>query len=579
MSNEALSPAKQLAHAKSLLMGDSPRKYATICVLGALAGLAAVMFHEVTMKIEAWTVAASLDMSHVKFAFVSFGWVVGGSLLASLLIKFVAPEAGGGGILPTKITFWQDFGFMKARVFVTKFIASAVTLGTGTSLGPEGPAVQIGAGVMSSGAELLQVPKQGRRAYCAGGAAAGLAAAFNAPLAAVTFVLEEIIGDLNSRYLGTVVLAAVMGALVVHAILGAQPSFQAPALTSTTWVGYLMSIPVAAFAAAAGSTFQRGSMWLRARSRKWVRIPGGLAPVVGAVLCWIIACSTFLATGHSGVFGIGYQDVTLAIGGTLPWTTAVVLFLGKLAATIAAVGTSGCGGIFAPSFFIGAMAGKLLAGLSAHLVPLSSSDQTMLVMVGMCACLGAVIRTPIACILMIFEVTHQFMIVPALLIATMVSLAVAKSLQHAGLYEAMLEQDGVDPNRLLPPRHFKQWREMPVSAIATYRPVVATDLSPEGLKTLLASSKKQRFPVMIDGKLKGVLWRHDAEIALQSGKPPEMKNAVWLSPKTAVGDSQEKFLETDADMLCVGDEATGELIGVLTLHDILRGQDALVEEA
>ena len=578
MSHEALSPTKQLAHAKSLLMGDSPRKYAMICLLGALAGLAAVAFHEVTMKIEAWTVNASLAMTRLHFAMASFGWVVGGTLFASILIRFVAPEAAGGGILPTKLTFWQDFGFMKARVVITKFIASAVTLGTGTSLGPEGPAVQIGAGVMSAGAQLMQVPKQGRRAFCAGGAAAGLAAAFNAPLAAVTFVLEEIIGDLNSRYLGTVVLAAVMGALVAHAILGAQPAFKAAPLTSPTWIGFLLCIPVAAISAWAGTTFQRGALWLRGRSRKWIKVPVWLAPVVGAALCWLFACSTFLATGHSGVFGIGYQDVTLAISGGLPWTTALVLFVGKLLATIAAVGTAGCGGIFAPSFFIGAMAGKVLASLSATVVPLSPSDETMLVMVGMCACLGAVIRTPIACILMIFEVTHQFIIVPALLIATMVSLAVAKALQSEGMYEEMMEQDGVDPNRLLPPRHFKQWREMPVSAIATYRPTVITDLSPEALKAVFAASKKQRFPVVMDGAVKGILLRHDAELAQQAGKPPELRAAAWISPKNAVGDCQEKFLETDADMLCVGDEASGQLIGVVTLHDILRGQDALVEE-
>jgi len=549
-----------------------------LCLLGAAAGAAAVAFHSVTLWIEARTIRAATELDTIPFLLVSMLCVVGGSLVASFLVRRFSPESAGGGVLPTKLSFWHDFGCMKARTFLAKFAASALTLGTGTSMGPEGPAVQIGAGVMSSGAGFLGLPKQARRSLCAGGAAAGLAAAFNAPLAAITFVLEEIIGDLNSRYLGTVVLAAVMGALVSHALLGDQPAFQVSALEEPGWFVFLLCVPVAAVSAAAGACFQRGALWLRGRMRTWTGLPLWSRPVVGAFLSWGFAAVAFLGTGHAGVFGIGYQDVTLALGGQIAWGTALFLCAAKLCATTAAVGSSGCGGIFAPSFFIGAMCGATLSGLISLVHPLSSGEQSMLVMVGMCASLGAVIRTPIACILMIFEVTHQFFIVPALLIATVLSQGVARLVQREGMYEAMLKQDGGDPNRLLPPRHYKQWREMPVNAIACFRPVVAATTESNELGDLLRRSPFQRFPVVSAGTVLGVLFREDAERSVVTGKEPRLREPVWIEPLAPLSEAQRLMLENDSDFLCIGDPVTRNLLGVVTLHDLLRGQDALVEE-
>src|SRR5690606_11033731 len=137
----------------------------------------------------------------------------------------------------TKRAFWREFGWMQGRTAVAKFLASAITLGGGVSMGPEGPAVQMGAAGMSAAAGSTGVPKQKRRLYCAGGAAAALAAVFNAPLAAIAFVLEEIIGDLGSKLIGGILIAAVVVALVAHAVIGPQPAFQIATLDNPTWLG------------------------------------------------------------------------------------------------------------------------------------------------------------------------------------------------------------------------------------------------------------------------------------------------------------------------------------------------------
>lgn len=545
------------------------------------AGLAVMLFHALTYWIENHTITRLERTGTWVFVFGSLASVVGGSLVASWLIATFAPSAGGGGVLPVKLAFWREFGVMRKREGSIKLIASALTLGSGVSMGPEGPSIQIGAAVMSSAAGAGGVAKQARRAWCAAGAAAGLAAVFNAPLASITFILEEVIGDLHSRLLGRVVVAAVLGALVGHAILGPQPAFQSSPLGIITWRAWLLVPVVALVASVGGALFQKLALMLRQRVNA---LPTGTAlapyrPVIGAAASWAAAVAVFLVTRRAGVFGIGYKDITEAIAGHLGVSTLVLLFLGKIVATSAAVGTSGCGGIFAPSLFIGAMGGGAIAGAGSHYLHLSAGESSMLVMVGMAASLGAVIRTPLTCVLLLFEVTNQWVIVPGLMLAAIVSLAVARRINHHDMYEEILVQDGVDPNQVLPPRHFKRWQEIPVSALASFRPVTVQDLSPDALRAVLEGSPHERFPVAdASGRVHGTLARREAEMAVQTGEPPRIDPAAWIGAKATVGAARKHMLSSGADFLCVGDHETGELKGILTLHDLLRGESVLEED-
>ena len=241
---------------------------------GLAAGLAAVAFQT---GIHVFYHHGLVELAHLgrpQFLVASLVLVVGTAAFSSWLLARFCPEAGGGGIPRLKLTFWKDFGLVRHRLGPLKFLGSLIAVGGGSSLGPEGPALQIGGSVASSLAAATGEPVHHRRAATAAGAAAGLAAAFNAPLAAVTFVLEEVVGDLNSRLIGGILLASVVAALVAHGLVGEQPAFALGAINGVHWATYLAVPVVAATVAAVGYLFQRGALALRG----WNRQPRALAP-------------------------------------------------------------------------------------------------------------------------------------------------------------------------------------------------------------------------------------------------------------------------------------------------------------
>jgi CIC family chloride channel protein len=210
------------------------RAVLTTCVYGLGAGASAVAFQlGINWFYQLGFVRLS-QQSPATFYIGSFVLLIGSSVVVGWLLNSFCREAAGSGIPQLKLAFWKDFGFVSWRVVWVKFVAGILSIGGGSSLGREGPSVQLAGAVGSNLAALAGEAKQNRRAPAAAGAAAGLAAAFNTPLAATTFVLEEIIGDLNSRFLGAVLLASVIGAFVVHAVIGKQPSFTLTGVESPT---------------------------------------------------------------------------------------------------------------------------------------------------------------------------------------------------------------------------------------------------------------------------------------------------------------------------------------------------------
>ncbi|MFL6589921.1 MAG: chloride channel protein [Chthoniobacterales bacterium] len=547
------------------------------CVYALAAGIAAVGFQLAInwMYGHTFKVAATRGAGH--FIWVSLATIVGSSIIVGWLLNSLAPSAAGSGIPQVKLNFWKEFGTAPRRIAMVKFIAGVLCIGGGQSLGREGPTVQIGSNLGSTIAGWLGVSKQNRRAASAAGAAAGLAAAFNAPLASVAFVLEEIIGDLNSRSLGPVLLAAVIGAFVVHAFIGAQPAFILPEIGEPTWRAYLLMPVAAGLAALAGVAFQRGAIALRGASRKIRAIPGWLHPLAGALITWALGVAVFLMTAHLGVFALGYDDLSDALNRGFTWQLAAVLLAGKLTATVACYGLGGCGGIFSPNLFFGAMCGAVVAGLGGHFLHMNQSDSLLLVVGAMSACLGAVVQAPVTAILIIFEMTHQFALVPGLMLAGLISQMIARSLNRINFYEAVLCQDGHDLDHLIPPRDLRSWQNLPISALANFKPIVVNDLSQPALSALLERYPYGRFPVVLDGELKGIALRAEmVAAAAASGDSLKFEPPMTCRPGQSIRESQALLIQSTTGAIAITDESN-KLLGIVTLHDLLRTQLGVAE--
>ncbi len=548
------------------------------CVYGLGAGLAAVAFQVALNVLYRLTFVRLSHRSATTFLVGGLLVILSTSLLVGYLLNRFAPEASGSGIPQLKLAFWKEFGVVPWRVVWVKFIAGVLSIGGGCSLGREGPSVQLAGGLASNLAGLLGEAKQRRRMAAAAGAAAGLAAAFNTPLAAVTFVLEEIIADLNSVLLGSVLLASVIGAFVVHAFIGRQPAFALSGVESPTWLVYVLTPLVAAAAALIGTIFQKWTMRLRSGRKRFPRVPAWTRPSLGGLLTWVLGSGVFLTTGHLGVFSLGYDDLSSGLGLHLSWQTAGILLSAKLLATVFCYGLGGCGGIFSPTLCLGGMCGVCLAGLWSLAVPLTGPDQVTLAVVGMSACLGAVVRAPVTAILIVFEMTHEFSLVPALMVAALVSQAISRKLNRYSFYEEILVQDGHRLEHVVPPRDLQSWQQLPISAIANFRPVAVHDQSLMEIQQVLKAHPYQRFPVIQNDQAVGILTRKEAEAALAEQRPPKIDPLVTCLRHQSIRELQRKLIDSPSLMAVVLDEPGGKVLGVVTLHDLLRAEVAIASQ-
>lgn len=543
----------------------------TVC-FGLSAGLTAVVFH---LAIHTLFEHGIERLTHERvevFLIGSFLIVAGTSAISGWLLTRFCPAAAGSGIPQVKLAFWKDMGQIPFRVVWVKFIAGALSVGGGASLGREGPSVQMAAGVSSQLGGALGLPKHKRRVACAAGAAAGLAAAFNTPIAAVTFVLEEIIGDLNSRMLGSILLAAVIGALVAHGLLGEQPAFTLRGAGTPEWQIYLAIPLVAGIAALAGVWFQKFALGLRAWNKKPHRLAPWIRTTMGGIGVWLIGGTVFVYTGHAGVFGLGYQDLSQALNGQMAWSSAALLLVSKLVATAVCYGLGAAGGIFAPTLFFGGMAGAALAGLIDFIYPLSTAGHLTLAVVGMCACLGAVVRAPVTGLLIVFEMTHEFAMVPALMVAGLISIAISKKFTKHNFYDEILAQDDQAVEKVMPPRDLRSWQQTPVSRAANFRPILIRSLDIETLKTTLLGSDHERFPVVIDLKLKGIISRENMQQVIELGAEPKIDSVATCRREATIRDIQHLIIESPSNMVVIIGGLDEVPIGIMTLHDILRAE-------
>lgn len=555
------------------------RELMVTVAIGLGGGLAAVAFNRsINFIYEAiWPRLAAGDL----WGFL--GWsllvMIGVGAISGWLLSAFCPEAAGSGIPQVKLAFWRDSGFVSLRAGIVKFVAGALTIGGGASLGREGPSVHLSGSLASNIAGWLGVPKHGRRSALAAGAAAGLAAAFNTPISAITFVLEEVIEDLNSaRYLGHALLAAVLATFVTHLFLGSHPAFVIPIVQSISWKLYLLAPIVAALAAVIGAWFQLFTLGWRERI-KTSPIPTWARPMVGMLITWALGCAVFVLTlklyghGRLGVFSLGYPDLTDILHNNMLWKVALLLLVAKFVATVASYAWGGCGGIFAPTLFLGAAFGLGISEAISWIFPLWEGDRIALAVVGMSACLGAVVRAPITSILIVFEMTHEFTFVPVLLLGTLASQLVSRWMTKDNFYTDVLARDGHDLARLIPPRTLEEYRQSRLGTVANFKPVCVTSLDHQDVKHLLEANAYLRFPVVLEGALKGTVTRGELDLALREFREPRIDSATTATPDETLAVAQTKLIHSNHGLLVVLHETTGAVLGLMTLHDLFRVEE------
>lgn len=425
---------------------ERQRLLAITIVAGGLCGLAAVAFHLSVAHLYALMIdRASAASGHAWIWWIILTPAIGG-LAAGLGLTYWVPAAAGSGIPQVKTAYTFRSGFITMKETAGKFVLCALQLGSGASLGVEGPTVQICAGVSSFLARMARLSPVNQRRMASVGMAAGIAAAFNAPIAAVTFTLEELIGSLDQTMLSGVIVAAALAAVVEHSILGSNPIFFVPRLqtytlargSSLVWYALLGLL-----AAMISVAFTDSLLWLRKWFRSLSSVPPWVRPAIGGAATGTLAVIAALFFHLNGIAGNPYPTLTLALLGGLPVTAMAVLCVLKLAATVTSYSSGGSGGIFAPALFMGGMLGGAVGYLDVTVFHHPADSIGAFAVVGMGAVFAGIVRAPMTSILIIFEMTGGYGLVLPLMIANMSAFALARHWRHTPVYEALLEQDGI----------------------------------------------------------------------------------------------------------------------------------------
>ena len=417
--------------AEKLLLRENHVFLALTVLLGVFGGLSAVLF---TLAID-WTRNTLFGAAPSTWRLLAVPTLV--SLVTGYLLARFFNDARGSGVPQTEAAYHLHQGVIPGRVVFGKFLTGALCVGSGHSMGREGPSVQIGAGIASVLGRWLRLSPARVQSLVPIGAAAALAAAFNTPVAAVLFALEEIIGDMNAALIGSTVVASVTAVIVERSILGNEPLFRVPAyhlVHPAELIGYavlgivggIVSVLFCKLLLRTRGLFKRMPGW----TRTFQPAIGGLA--IGVILVFV-----------PQVMGVGYEHVDQALQGSLGLKTLVLLCGMKLVATVVSYASGNAGGIFAPSLFLGAMAGGAVGIVMHAWAPFPTGDPGAYALVGMGTLFAGIIRVPMTSVFMIFELTQDYQILVPLMVANLLSFLISRHFQPKPVYHALLEQDGV----------------------------------------------------------------------------------------------------------------------------------------
>ena len=403
--------------------------------IGVISGLLVVSFRVAISWVQVLTLGSAPHAGQWRLILTP---LLIGAVVAALVQLFF-PGARGSGVNQTKAALYIYNGFISFKTVIGKFITAALALGGGFSLGPEDPSLQIGAGVASVISRRLGLSRQRLRLFAPIGAAAGLAAAFNAPISAILFVIEEVIGRWSAAVLGSVVLSAISSVVVARRFWGSEPMFQIPSVTVTDSRELLAYAVLGVIGGLAASIFSRALGYLRPRLRNLPRWTFFVQPPIAGLAVGLIGFF-----GFPQIMGPGYEVMDHAMHGQFTWKLLLVLALLKILATTISFSSGTPGGMFAPTLFVGAMLGASIGTFEKIHYPLLHITVGSYALVGMGVLFAAFLRVPLTSVFMVLEVSGNYSIILPVILANTIAYLVSRSLQPAAIFEVFTHQDGLD---------------------------------------------------------------------------------------------------------------------------------------
>ncbi len=566
--------------------------------IGATTGLAAVVFIKLIHAIQYFCYATLPEFIPALGIWSYFIIPVLGGLLVGPLILF-AHEAKGHGVPEVMQALILHGGRIRARVAAAKILASALCIGTGGSAGREGPIVQVGSALGSSLGQILRLSDERIRNMVACGAAAGIAATFNAPIAGVIFAIEVLMSGLQVRAFGNVVIAAVSSSIVSRIFLGSRPAFEVPVYSMVSPLSIFLYLVLGLLAAIVGIMFIRMLDFSERAFDNW-KFPQIYKPAVGAAGLGMIGLVYTFIPGIGvpaeiraqmdnpvleslpHMYGSGFEFIGVALQGNAGlWILVLLVFLKPLATSFT-LGSGNSGGVFAPSLFIGAMFGGAMGHLFESWFPAISGGAGAYALVGMAAVFSATARAPLTAMLIVFEMSNDYLIILPLMVAGVTACYFAQWLHPESIYTLKLSKRGI---RFSEGRDMDIMQGVNVSEVMKVNPVtIHKDKPVVELMALFQESNILGFPVMKDHyKLHGIVTLQDMH-KLQSRddfsprnmlvKDVTVENPITVYPDEPIWVAIQKMAPRDLARLPVVDrDGSGTLLGVISRSDILRAYD------
>jgi CIC family chloride channel protein len=566
-------------------------------LVGAATGLASVFFVKLIFAIQDFSFGSVLEFFPALGKWIYLIIPIIGGLLVGPLILF-AQEAKGHGVPEVMQALILRGGRIRARVAAAKIAASAICIGTGGSAGREGPIIQVGSALGSSIGQVLRLSDERIRNLVACGAAAGIAATFNAPIAGVAFAIEVLMCGLQMRNFGSVVIAAVSASVVSRTIIGDKFAFQVPAYTLNSSVEILLYLLLGLIAALVGIMFMKMLNFSEDVFDNW-KFPQVLKPAVGGLLLGVMgliymnlpdltfpagsaAHGSGLDTQIPHMYGSGFPFIQAAIQGNASlWILVVLIFLKPLATSFT-LGSGNSGGVFAPSLFIGAMLGGAMGHLFSYWFPSIGDNTGAFALVGMAALFSATARAPLTAMLIVFEMSNDYYMILPLMVAGVTASYFSQWLHPESIYTMKLAKRGV---RFSEGRDMDIMQGVKVSEVMKSKPVtIHKDASISEAMALFQETNILGFPVLADdNKLWGIVTLQDIHRAQSEDDFSSkgltvadiaVENAITIFPDEPIWLAIQKMSPRDlARLPVISRDGSNRLCGIISRSDILRAYD------